>query len=657
MDIAVAVTAIGTIIFLAHLFAAFFEQSRVPDVLPLVLIGLFIGPITGLATIQHFGEVGPVFSNLTLVIILFESGLNMKLTSLRKALAPAAILGFVGYILSVIVVVGTSKFLFKLPDTSALILGTILGGTAASIAVPLLKGLNLQERTRTALVLESVLGNVLSIVVTIALMTAVERDQFRPTMVLRDIAASFTMACVIGAIFGYMWSSLLVRIRTLSHTKFTTPACVCISYGFAEMFGFSGMLAALAFGIVMGNAERLPHSKLSSSTWLRPISLNDDERALFAELVFLLKTFFFVYLGISIQAIGMDIVYAGSIIVIWLFISRPLIVRLALPKMKTTKVDATIACIMIPRGLAAAVLASIAVSKGIEDAIILQSVAYSVVILSIANTALFSFFCERRLLTQPYKFIFTGYKDDPVAPPGDSAQSESLDRVETDSVLHYQKDYHKHSKTVKKKEEKESTEKEAAPKEKTSQKAASVESAPKEAAQKKEPTKEKEKEKDKEKEEQADTVVSNSKQKKLQKVSPIQKNEAESDKSEVAQSSQDSKETGSNQAKKKTRKRSKSTRGRTKSKAKETSENPTMKAEDKDQEVDLKAKEERAKKKASFEEQTITTSSVSLSHTIGPGANETTTIVTAHHEIEEKNGNEEKASDDTASDEQDKVES
>lgn len=445
MEIAVAVTAIGTIIFLAHLFAAFFEQSRVPDVLPLVLLGLIIGPITGLATIQHFGDVGPVFSNLTLVIILFESGLNMKFVSLRKALKPAIILGFIGFILSVMVVVATSKFLFKIPDISALILGTTLGGTAASIAVPLLKGLNLQERTKTALVLESILGNVLSIVVTLALMTAVEKGHgFAPMLVLSDVASSFTMACIIGGIFGYMWSSLLVRIRTLSHTKFTTPACVCISYGFAEMFGFSGMLAALAFGIVMGNAERMPHSKLSSSTWLRPISLNDDERALFAELVFLLKTFFFVYLGISIQAIGMDLVYAGCIIVLWLFISRPLIVRLALPRIKTTKGDATIACIMIPRGLAAAVLASIAVSKGIEDAIILQSVAYSVVIISIAATALFSFFCERKLLTQPYRFIFTGYKEDPEPPTPQEEESAHEDDYLEESILHYVEDYHHH---------------------------------------------------------------------------------------------------------------------------------------------------------------------------------------------------------------------
>lgn len=658
MEIAVAVTAIGTIIFLAHLFAAFFEHSRVPDVLPLVLIGLIIGPITGLATIQHFGEVGPVFANLTLVIILFESGLNMKLTSLRRALGPAAILGFLGYILSVVVVVVTTKYLFKIPDISALILGTILGGTAASVAVPLLKGLNLQERSRTALLLESVLGNVLSIVVTLALMKAVEMDKLAVTMVLRDITASFTMACIVGAIFGYLWSSLLVRIRTLAHTKFTTPAFVCISYGIAEMFGFSGMLAALAFGIVMGNAERLPQSKLSSSTWLRPITLNEDERALFAELVFLLKTFFFVYLGISIESFGMELIYAGSIIVLWLFIARPLVVRLALPTKKTTKEDATIACIMIPRGLAAAVLASIAVSKGIEDAVILQSVAYSVVIVSIAMTALFSFFCERKfaLFTKPYSLIFTGYKENPV--PTDERENnipDDFDQVEAESVLHYHEDYHKKSKKTK------------------------SESRPKEVASKPKPTADVSPNKNKAEEPKSKTDTA--KNTKVEQTNSQPKEEKNKSDNEIKAAETDSIKAKKKPAKKKTnsrRRKKPSVETAAKQKSKESQkesdykylvdENSSDKSKETEDSSDKGNKNDKAKdsekdkvdnqekKIASVDEQRTTTSTVSLSHSVGPASKETADIITHHAEIEETNGDEEDSSDTVSDEETDKVE-
>ncbi|MCA9818465.1 MAG: hypothetical protein KC652_25360, partial [Cyanobacteria bacterium HKST-UBA01] len=160
---------------------------------------------------------------------------------------------------------------------------------------------------------------------------------------------------------------------------------------------------------------------------------------------------------------------------------------------KTTKVDATIACIMIPRGLAAAVLASIAVSKGVEDSIILQSLAYSVILISIAATALFSFFCERKLLTQPYRFIFTGYKEDP-EPSEVEEEPVSEEDLET-GILHYVEDYHHHPTPVKKSGE----EKKSSPKLKLVEKKDPVVLKEKKEEKKEEKPEEKEPEKKKKK--------------------------------------------------------------------------------------------------------------------------------------------------------------
>ena len=42
------VFSIGLIIFAAHFFTALFERTRVPDVLPLIFIGIIIGPLFGI---------------------------------------------------------------------------------------------------------------------------------------------------------------------------------------------------------------------------------------------------------------------------------------------------------------------------------------------------------------------------------------------------------------------------------------------------------------------------------------------------------------------------------------------------------------------------------------------------------------------------------
>ena len=50
------VFSVGLIIFAAHFFTALFERTRIPDVLPLILIGILIGPIFGIVSLTVFGE-------------------------------------------------------------------------------------------------------------------------------------------------------------------------------------------------------------------------------------------------------------------------------------------------------------------------------------------------------------------------------------------------------------------------------------------------------------------------------------------------------------------------------------------------------------------------------------------------------------------------
>ena len=45
MEFSAAVLFIGLIVFFAHFFAATFNRTKIPDVLPLVLTGIIAGPV------------------------------------------------------------------------------------------------------------------------------------------------------------------------------------------------------------------------------------------------------------------------------------------------------------------------------------------------------------------------------------------------------------------------------------------------------------------------------------------------------------------------------------------------------------------------------------------------------------------------------------
>lgn len=70
---------------LAHVFTAIFRQTTLPDVLLLIVIGLCLGPLLALVTPADFGAVGPIFTTVTLIILLFKEGSGMSLAVLRQS--------------------------------------------------------------------------------------------------------------------------------------------------------------------------------------------------------------------------------------------------------------------------------------------------------------------------------------------------------------------------------------------------------------------------------------------------------------------------------------------------------------------------------------------------------------------------------------------
>src|SRR5215472_9823971 len=103
MHVEGVIALVGALIFLAHFFTALFSRTRIPDVLLLILIGLLIGPVLHLTTRDSFGRVGPVFTTITLVLLLFEGGLDLGIDTLRKSLRGTLVLTLLSFALTVLV--------------------------------------------------------------------------------------------------------------------------------------------------------------------------------------------------------------------------------------------------------------------------------------------------------------------------------------------------------------------------------------------------------------------------------------------------------------------------------------------------------------------------------------------------------------------------
>jgi len=407
-DAALIIGLVGVLIFAAHLFEAIFRHTRIPDVLPLVVIGILLGPLLGIATPTSFGAVGPIFTVVTFVLILFEAGTGLSISSLRKTYQETLILTTVTFILNVALIGVAAHYLTGLGWVRSFILASVVGGISSAIIAPMLGQLNMQEDGKAVLLLESSITDVFCVIAALSFIDISDFGditQFDIGLAMGKMIASFLLAAMMGTVGAFGWSYIFNKVRGLQNSMFTTAAIVFVIFGIAEWLGYSGAIAALAFGITLGNISSLRLPKLYSGFNTDFSGLNISEKAFFAELVFILKTFFFVYIGISLQLANWWLIVVGLILTALIFIIRLPVVKFTVLK-STPVTDASMLAIVIPRGLAAAVLASIPFQQGMEGGDIIQNVAYAIILISIIITSLLVFLVDKTRFSRFYAWFF-----------------------------------------------------------------------------------------------------------------------------------------------------------------------------------------------------------------------------------------------------------
>lgn len=394
---------LGLLIFCAHLFNAWFSRRRIPDVLLLMVIGIVVGPVLGLVTPDKLAGAGPVLASLTVLFILFDSGIDMRLDTVRRYWSGVVQVTLYSFLASMTTVTLLGYYVVHLELLPSLMLGAMVAGTAAAIVIPLVRQMRVSDKTRVTLTLESAISGVLCIVIALAFIEGYKLGNVSVGSMLGRVFASVLMALVIGTVGGIVWSSFMDRIRKLQNSMFLTPAFVFVIYGVAELLGYSGAIATLSFGLVLGNPEYFEMSFLKKLKLRDMTPLEENEKSFFKEFVFILKTYFFVYIGICIPFSNPMALAYGAIIAASLFVVRFLLI--AAVGRKNSPDDRLTVSMMIPKGLVSAVLASmpeqVNITAGytiIPGAEIIKHITYSVIFCSIIICSLLVLLTSRRLV-------------------------------------------------------------------------------------------------------------------------------------------------------------------------------------------------------------------------------------------------------------------
>jgi NhaP-type Na+/H+ or K+/H+ antiporter len=367
-------------------------KFKIPAILPLILIGLLVGPIAA-AYLSADGSkwIEPIwngtkglfpgdglyyFVSLAISIILFEGGLTLKRSEIKNVGPVITKLITLGSAITFILAGLGAHYIFNLAWEISFLFSGLIIVTGPTVITPILRNIPLKKDVSTVLKWEGILIDPIGALVAVLVFEFISvggGGGFTKTALME-----FGKILLFGTSFGFTFAHALayaVNKKLIPHYLLNVVSLSTVLLVFVESEVFaheSGLLAVVVMGMVLGN------SKLK----------NLKELLYFKEsLSVLLISILFILLAANINIEDLMLLYTWKTIALFtivVFVIRPLAVFSSTFKSKLKFKEKLFISWVGPRGIVAAGIASLFGSKllkqGVEGAEYITPLVFMIVL-------------------------------------------------------------------------------------------------------------------------------------------------------------------------------------------------------------------------------------------------------------------------------------
>ena len=345
-------------------------RLKLPAILPLILIGLLVGPISTLYTVDGSKIIEPIwngekglfpgeglyyFVSLAIAIILFEGGLTLKRSEVRNVGPVITKLITVGTVVTFILGGLAAHYIFDLNWKISFLFSSLIIVTGPTVITPILRNIPLKKDVSAVLKWEGILIDPIGALVAVLVFEFISVGQGQEYT--KTALIEFGKILLFGFTFGFTFAHALafvIKRNFIPHYLLNVVSLSVVLLVFVESDLFaheSGLLAVVVMGMVMGNLN-LPNIK---------------ELLYFKEsLSVLLISILFILLAANINIADMLLISnwnTAILFVVIVFLIRPLGVFLS-ARGSTLKLNEKMFIGWVgPRGIVAAGIASLFGSK------------------------------------------------------------------------------------------------------------------------------------------------------------------------------------------------------------------------------------------------------------------------------------------------------
>jgi len=249
-------------------------RTRVPAILPLILVGLFFGPISTLFSEDGSKWIEPVFQgdhglfpgqylyyfvSLSIGIILFEGGLTLKTSEIKGVQRPIINLVSVGSFITFIGGGIAAHYVMGLSWQIAFLFAGLIIVTGPTVIAPILRNVPLTRNVSTVLKWEGILIDPIGALVAVLVFEFIvsgEGGDF--TM---QALTTFIKILIVGTSFGLAAAYglfFMIKRKLIPHYLLNVFSLAMVLGVFvaSDMLAHeSGLLAVVVMGMVLGNLD------------------------------------------------------------------------------------------------------------------------------------------------------------------------------------------------------------------------------------------------------------------------------------------------------------------------------------------------------------------------------------------------------------------
>ena len=352
MDTLIILFVFPLLIIFSYLFDAFARKTKFPAVILLMFTGIITRIITSANGYDELGFLDsliPVLGTIGLILIVLEGALELEI---KKEKLPLILKGFFAALVILILNIFALQWvfynLFKMDSQLAILSAIPLAIISSAVAIPSAAGL--LNKDREFVVYESTFSDILGIMIFNYALRQFEAQQpLIGTTPLVSLFLQILGVVVISLAITYVLFRLMRHID--HHVKFfLILALLILVYAFGKLFHLPALVTIFIFGIFLSNVKSLLPQFLKNY-----LDLDQTEKELrefhilTAESTFIVRTFFFLFFGFSIQIIdfnSMQPLFYGLLIILIMLVLRYIYFTATTLKIKPDSI-----VYMSPRGL------------------------------------------------------------------------------------------------------------------------------------------------------------------------------------------------------------------------------------------------------------------------------------------------------------------